>query len=138
MNSDSLQEQIERFLSADRYAVVGASEDSRKYGHKVFKCYLQHNHETYPVNPTQKSVLGHQAYPDLASVPLKTDSVSIITPPPVTEKVVEDAIASGVLNIWMQPGAESEKAVQRAQDAGINVIWGGPCLLVVMGYHESY
>ncbi len=136
--TDKLQQQIDRFLSANRYAVVGASEDSRKYGHKVFKCYLQHQREAYPINPSIDTVLGHQTYPTIASVPLKTDSVSIITPPAVTEKVVEDAIASGVSNIWMQPGAESRKAIEAAQNAGINVIYGGPCLLVVMGYHESY
>ncbi len=136
--TDKLQHQIDRFLSADRFGVVGASEDSRKYGHKVFKCYLQHERVAYPINPTIQSVLGHQTYPNLSSVPEKTESISIITPPAVTEKVVEDAIASGVSNIWMQPGAESRKAIERAESAGINVIYGGPCLLVVMGYHESY
>jgi hypothetical protein len=36
----------------------------------------------------------------------------------------------------MQPGAESAAAVKEAEDAGLNVIHGGACLLVVMGYHE--
>jgi predicted CoA-binding protein len=54
----------------------------------------------------------------------------------VTEKIVKEAIESGVKNIWMQPGAESATAVKEAEDAGLNVIHGGACLLVVLGYHE--
>ncbi|MFX5321092.1 CoA-binding protein, partial [Acinetobacter baumannii] len=76
------------------------------------------------------------AYPDLASLPESVQSVSVITPPAVTEKVVDDAIAAGVKNIWLQPGAESQVAVDKARAAGLNVIAGGPCLLVSLGYHE--
>jgi hypothetical protein len=46
------------------------------------------------------------------------------------------AIAKGVKNLWMQPGAESEAAVAMAEAAGLNVIADGSCLLVVLGYHE--
>jgi predicted CoA-binding protein len=52
----------------------------------------------------------------------------------VTDKVVDDAIAAGVKNIWMQPGAESPRAISKAKEAGLNVIYGGACLLVVLGY----
>jgi uncharacterized protein len=60
----------------------------------------------------------------------------VITPPPVTEKVVEEAGRLGIRHVWMQPGAESEAAVRRARELGINVISGGPCLLVVLGFRE--
>ncbi|MDK9718160.1 MAG: CoA-binding protein, partial [Trichlorobacter sp.] len=63
-------------------------------------------------------------------------SISVITPPAVTEKVVEAAIARGITNIWMQPGAESDAAIERCKAAGINVIADHSCLLVVLGYHE--
>ena len=62
---------------------------------------------------------------------------SIITPPTVTERIVQDAIAAGVKHLWMQPGAESQNAVDRAREAGLNVIAGGPCLLVVLGFREQ-
>lgn len=131
---DAVGKQIELFLAAKTYAVVGASEDPYKYGHKCYKCCLNHGLKAYPVNPTCPSVLGNKAYPDLASLPEPVESISVITPPAVTEKVVDDAIKCGIKNIWMQPGAESFVAVDKAKDAGINVIYGGPCLLVVLGY----
>lgn len=125
---------IDQFLSAPSFAVAGASEVTYKFGFKCFQCLIQNGRKAYPVNPNVTSVLGEKAFPDLASLPEKVESVSIITPPAVTEQIVADAIACGVKNIWMQPGADSPQAVKAAQDAGINVIYGGPCLLVVLGY----
>lgn len=133
---NKLDKQIDDFLAAPSFAVVGASDDTYKYGHKVYRNYLAHNKTAYPVNPNLKTVLGNPAFPDLNNLPETVESVSIITPPKVTEKVVNDAIAAGVKHIWMQPGAESAEAVRKAEEAGINVIHGGPCILVVMGYHE--
>jgi len=92
--------------------------------------------KVYPVNPRAQTVLGDAAYADLASLPEAVESVSVITPPAVTEKVVDQAIAAGVKNIWLQPGAETQAAVDKARAAGLNVIAGGPCLLVSLGYHE--
>ncbi|MEZ4484401.1 MAG: CoA-binding protein [Syntrophotaleaceae bacterium] len=59
-------------------------------------------------------------------------------PPQITEQVVEQAIARGINNIWMQPGAESSAAIARCEQAGINLIADGSCLLVVLGYHEAW
>lgn len=131
---DSLDAQIDQFLAAPSFGVAGASDDKHKYGHKVYVCYQQNQRKVYAINPNVKTVMGATAYPNVAAIPEKIESLSIITPPPVTEKVVDDAIASGVKNIWMQPGAESHKAIAKAKEAGLNVIHGGPCLLVVLGY----
>jgi predicted CoA-binding protein len=131
---DSLDAQIDQFLSAPAFGVAGASDDKHKYGHKVLVCYLQHDRKAYAINPNVETVLGNTSYPNVSALPEKIESLSIITPPHVTETVVDDAIAAGVKNIWMQPGAESHKAIAKAKEAGVNVISGGACLLVVLGY----
>jgi predicted CoA-binding protein len=127
-----MSDPITEFLSAPAFAVVGASEDPAKFGHRVYACYLRHGYRAYPVNPNAATVLGNPAFPDLVSLPEAVESVSIITPPAVTEKVVEDAIAAGVRRLWMQPGASSPAAVTRAREAGLTVIHDGPCLLVTL------
>ena len=73
----------------------------------------------------------------MASIPGSIDGVSIITRPAVTEQVVQDAVKRGIKHIWMQPGAESERAVALAEKAGANVIAGGPCVLVSLHYREG-
>lgn len=125
---------IDEFLAAPAFAVAGASDDPYKFGHKCYKCYLDNGMKAYPINPNVPEVLGNPTYKDLQSLPEPVQSLSIITQPHVTEKVVDDAIAAGVKNIWMQPGAEHAGAIAKATKAGLNVIYGGPCLLVVMSY----
>lgn len=122
----------EKFLAVKTYAVAGASERTHKYGYKVFKALLASGRETYPLNPATKQIEGHKAYPKIADLPVAVESLSIITPPEVTRQVVADAIAAGVKNIWMQPGAEDEQASKSAREAGINVIDDGSCVLVVL------
>ncbi len=132
----SIQDTIKAFMAEGPWAVVGASPDRSKYGNKVLRCYQQHGMEVHPVNPKATEIEGLKAYATLADLPVEVKGISIITPPPVTEQVVEAAAAAGVKRIWMQPGAESLAAVQRAEALGLDVIWGGPCILVVAGYHE--
>ena len=126
------------FLGGAPHAVVGASSDRSKVGNRVLRAFLQAGREVYPVNPRTKDIEGLKCYPDLASLPTPVHGVSVITPPQIAESIVEEAAAQGVKNIWFQPGAESEEAVSRARGYGMNVISGGPCILVVLGYSERH
>ncbi|MBI4911102.1 MAG: CoA-binding protein [Acidobacteria bacterium] len=130
------QDKIQAFLSEGPYAVVGASTDRDKYGNKVLRCYQQHGREVYPINPKAPEVEGLKAFPGLAELPVPVKGLSVITPPAVTESVVREAARLGIPRVWMQPGAESPQAVALAEELGLEVIAGGPCLLVVLGYHE--
>jgi predicted CoA-binding protein len=127
---------IEAFLAAPAFAVVGASADRSKYGNRVLRCYQQNGLPVTPVNPREKQIEGLACVASVAELPAEVKSISVITPPAVTEQVVEAAIARGITGIWMQPGAESAAAVERCRQAGVNVIADGSCLLVVMHYHE--
>jgi len=102
----------------------------------VLRCYVQKGRRAIPVNPNAKVVEGLAAVPDLASLPEPVHGASIITPPEITERVVEDAARAGVKRLWMQPGAESARAIERAEELGLSVIAGGPCVLVVLGFRE--
>ncbi len=132
----TISERIDTFLSADAFAVVGASASPHKYGNKVLRCYQQNQCTVVPVNPVEVRIEGLDCVASVLELPDHVASISVITPPQVTEKVVAEAIARGVKNVWMQPGAESERAVAACLGAGINVIADGSCVLVVMGYRE--
>ncbi len=117
--------------------MVGASADRNKYGNKVLRAYLQAGRRVFPVNPKLDEVEGQRCYPDLASLPEPVFGVSIVTPPAVTENVVEQAAAAGIRHLWMQPGAQSEAAIARAQSLGLELIHSGPCVLVAQGFSEG-
>lgn len=74
--------------------------------------------------PTKSSI-------DQLPFPIKT-SISIITPPSVTLGVLEQAKKLGMKEIWIQPGAEDQKVIGFAKEneANMNIILGGPCILV--------
>jgi predicted CoA-binding protein len=131
-----LNEQIREFLDGTPFAVVGASRDRAKYGNKVLRCYQQDGRRALPVNPSEKEIEGELVFASLSAIPEPVHAVSIITPPPVTERIVEEAAKLGIRHLWMQPGAESEEAVERAEELGLSVIAGGPCVLVVLGFRE--
>lgn len=132
----TISERIDTFLNADTFGVVGASSKPHKYGNKVLRCYQQNQHTVVPVNPVEKEIEGLACVASVSDLPVQVSSISIITPPQVTEEVVAQAIAKGVKNVWMQPGAESAQAVAACEAAGVNVIADGSCVLVVLGYHE--
>jgi predicted CoA-binding protein len=127
---------IVEFLAGEVFAVAGASRDRAKYGNKVLRCYLQNGRKVYAVNPRETEIEGAPCVPDLASLPEPVHGLSIITPPAVTERIVEAAAAAGIRHLWMQPGAESPRAVARAAELGLSVIADGSCLLVVLGFSE--
>ncbi|HBT82002.1 MAG: CoA-binding protein [Desulfuromonadales bacterium GWC2_61_20] len=131
-----MKEQIERFLRAGAFAVAGASANRDKFGNKVLRCYLQQGRRVVPVNPREAVIEGLPCVASVAELPSEVKSLSIVTPPAVTEAVVTAAIAQGIENIWMQPGSQSPAAVDNCLRHGINVIADGSCLLVVLGYHD--
>ncbi len=129
---------IDRFLASKAFGVVGASTSRDKYGNKVLRCYLQKRRRAIPVHPRERAIEGVPCVASVADLPPDVKSISIVTPPPVTEQVVQQAIARGIESVWMQPGAESDRAIALGEAAGLNVIGDGTCVLVVLGYHDAW
>lgn len=123
---------IQQFLESNLFAVAGASQNPAKYGYKVFVALKNSGREVYPLNPVATEVAGQPAFVSLKDLPRPPAALSIITPPEVTRRIVDEAIAAGVQHIWMQPGAEDASASKAARAAGINVIDDGSCILVAL------
>jgi predicted CoA-binding protein len=124
------------FFSSPAFGVAGASTNRDKFGNKVLRCYQQNDRKVYGINPRATEIEGALCVASVGELPDEVQSLSIITPPAITEQVVKDAIARGIKNIWMQPGAQSPKAIEECRKQGINVIADGSCILVVLGYSD--
>ncbi|MCA9160788.1 MAG: CoA-binding protein [Planctomycetales bacterium] len=136
-----MQENVEsstaKFLAEKSFAVAGASRDRSKYGNKVFQALVASGRTAYPLNPSAPEVERHPAFATIADLPEVPESLSIVTPPHVTRQVIQQAIAAGVKNIWMQPGAEDSQGSNLAREAGLNVIDDGSCVLVSLAIERS-
>lgn len=129
-----MQTQIEQFLASKAFAVVGTSTNREKFGNKVLRAYLTQHKKVYPIHPIEKEIEGLACLKSVNDLPDEVKSISIITPSSLTEKIVEEAHVKGITSIWMQPGAESQLAIQKCHEHGINLIAGGPCILVEFGF----
>jgi predicted CoA-binding protein len=134
--STPVAERIRDFLAGSPHAVVGASTERSKYGNKVLRCYQQAGRPVLVVHPREAEIEGEPCVARIADLPPDVHGLSIITPSPVTERIVREAADAGITRVWMQPGAESAKALDLARELGLSVIAGGPCLLVALGYRE--
>lgn len=129
-------ERIAKFLSATAFAVAGASTNRAKFGNKILRCYQHHQRRVIPLNPRAEEIEGLACVAAIAQLPPEVKSLSVVTPPAVTEQLIPEAAAHGIENIWLQPGAESPAAIAAAQRLGLNIIADGSCLLVVLGFHD--
>lgn len=131
------KEQISSFLKSEAFAVAGSSPKRNKYGNKVLRCYQQNQRIVYPIHPIHQEIEGLVCYQSVKDLPTAVNSISIITPSHVTERIVREAYDKGIKNIWMQPGAESDDAVNFCKEHHMNIISGGPCILVYLGFLEQ-
>ena len=106
-----MQDLIEEFMAQKRFAVVGATADTAKYGNQIVRNLKDRGYEVYPVNPGLKELMGIKCYPNLSEIPVRIDVVDFVVPPHVTEKILSECKELGLDRIWLQPGSESETAI---------------------------
>ena len=112
-------------------AVVGVSDDASKYGHKIFRDLLNAGYPVKGVNPKGGFVLGSNIYKSLSEMEKRPELVITVVPPGATEKVGEECNKLGVKAIWMQPGSDSQAALEKAKAYGIKTITA--CFMVEKG-----
>lgn len=115
---------MDSFLDPNnRIGVVGATINPEKWGYKVYTHLRNEGLDVYPINPKYEEIEGAECFPDVASVTSGLDVVVMVVPPEVTEEVVEDCFDTGIRQIWMQPGSESEDAIAFCKVHGIQVVF---------------
>ncbi|MCZ7615010.1 MAG: CoA-binding protein [Ignavibacteriaceae bacterium] len=87
---------VEEFLIQKKIAVVGVSRTKTKFGNAIYKELKQKGYDVFPVNPNLQTFEGDVCYPDLLSIPDRTDAVVINVPPVQAEKVIREANQAGI------------------------------------------
>lgn len=123
---------MQQMLAMKNWAVVGATEDTGKFGYKVYKKLKNRGYNVYPVNPKFDEIEGEKCYHSISDINDNIDVISMIVNPKVGMEVIDKANEKGIKNIWCQPGAESEELIQRAQSYGMKIIYN-ECVLVELG-----
>jgi len=124
-----MQELIKEFMGQKKFAVVGATDNPQKYGNRIVKNLKGRGYEVYPVNPKLKEIEGLNCYPSLAEIPEKVDVVDFVVPPEATEEVLKQCKELGLDCIWLQPGSESEKAINYCNENNMKVVYNA-CVMM--------
>lgn len=104
----------------DTVAVVGASRDPGKVGHRIFRSLLDADFRgtVHPVNPEADQVESVRAYPSVAEVPDEVELAVVAVPAPAVAEVVEACGEAGVeaLVVISAGFAETGDEGRRMQD----------------------
>jgi hypothetical protein len=110
-------------------AVVGLSDNPFKASHSVSAYMQQNGYRILSVNPAIASALGEASYPSLRDLPVKPDVINVFRLPQHIPGIVDEMIALGLKNLWVQLGISNPEAAARAEQAGIRVVMDR-CILI--------
>lgn len=103
-------------------AVVGLSPNPARPSYGVAKAMQGYGFNIIPVHPAVKEVLGAQAYPQLADIPVAVDLVNVFRRTEFIDEIVDECLALKLKALWIQEGIVNEPAALRARQAGMIVI----------------
>jgi predicted CoA-binding protein len=113
---------------AKSVAIVGASPSSARASYFVGTYLLQSSdYRVYFVNPMADTILGHPAYPDLASLPEVPDIVDVFRKGSDIPGVIDDVLSLGAPDgtkpvVWIQLGIWNEDAARYGESNGLTIV----------------
>jgi predicted CoA-binding protein len=133
---------IDEFLNADKFAVVGASRDSKSFSRTVIRDLRFKGKEVAPVNPNADKIMGLKSYKSVSDLPEGVDRIIVMTKPEFTDDIVTEALNLGIKHIWVQRACESENTFNlKSSDNNLIV---GQCVVMytngrgIHGLHKSF
>jgi predicted CoA-binding protein len=131
------REAIRDFLSCHRIALVGVSSQPKDFSRMLFHELVEHGYDVVPVNPKVSEVEGRPAYARVQDIPAPVDGALLMTPPEMSERVVEDCAEAGIERVWLHRGAGrgavSDAAVSAGQAHGMSMVPGECPLMFLEG-----
>ena len=112
-------------------AIIGASSDRRKFGNRALRAFRQQGYTVIPINPTEGRIEGLTAYKSVLDVPGTIDMASFYVPPDVGQGVMDEVAKKGIAEVWLNPGADSERLIRHARSLHIEPIVA--CSIVAIG-----
>jgi predicted CoA-binding protein len=102
-------------VSSRVVAVIGASSNRSKFGNRAVRAFRRQGYTVVPINPHETEVEGLKAYASVLDVPGAIDMATFYVPPAVGEQVIEEIARKQIPEVWLNPGAESDALIARAQ-----------------------
>lgn len=118
-------------LEKNVWAIVGATQNTEKYGYKLYKHLKNSEYKTYAVNPMYELIDGDRCYRDLSSLPEIPQVINMVVSPKIGKPIIEEAAKLGIKYAWFQPGSYDDELLKLAKKLGIEAVQA--CVLVSSG-----
>lgn len=118
-------------------ALIGSSNDPRKYGNKILLDLTKKGYTVYPVNKKEKEIEGLKAYKNIEALEEIPSIINFVIPPDEGLVVTRDLVEKGYDNFWYQPGAESDEISEFLKINKKNYI-DDKCIMVVTRLSSNY
>jgi len=116
-------------------AIIGASNDRRKFGNKALRAFRHQGYRVIPVNPHEKRVEGIPAVPSVLDIEGPVDMATFYVQPDVGLSVMEQVATKRISEVWLNPGADDPDVVQKARSLGVEPILA--CSIIGIGENPS-
>ncbi len=103
-------------------AIIGAVSNRNRYSNKAVRAYISQGYQVFPVSVRNEEIEGLKAYESIADVPGQVDAASLYVNPKVGIKLLDDIAKKGVKLLFVNPGAESDELVEKAEALGLNPV----------------
>jgi uncharacterized protein len=116
-------------------AIIGASNDRRKFGNKAVRAFRRAGYNVLPITPSHEEVEGLRAYKSVLDVAEAIDLASFYVRSNVGERIIEEVARKKIPEVWLNPGAESPALVSRARALGIRPV--ETCSIIAIGFSPA-
>ena len=89
-------------------ALVGASNDPKKYGNKILLDLVSKGYNVAPVNSKEKTIAGIKSYKNVLDLKESLSIINFVVPPEIGFEITKELVENNYDNFWYQPGAESK------------------------------
>ena len=89
-------------------AVIGASNNRRKFGNRALRAYRDQGYTVVPINPHEQEVEGLKSYASVLDVPGPIDMATLYVPPEIGVRVIDEIAEKQIAEVWLNPGSESD------------------------------
>ena len=103
-------------------AVIGASNDRRKFGNRALRAFRRQGYTVIPINPHETEVEGLRAYASVLDVPGPIDMATVYVQPGTAKALLDEFERKRIPEIWLNPGADDDDVLAEARRRRLNVI----------------
>ena len=90
-------------------ALVGASNNPKKYGNKILLDLVSKGYNVVPINSKEDTVAGIKSYKNVLDLKESISIINFVVPPEIGFEITKELVENNYDNFWYQPGAESKE-----------------------------